>query len=337
MIAGVVIGGIIGAGVMLFLLKSKQHVVSPIIESIARPLDSYTILNLSAMSFEPSQIKLEEQTATTASYTVWRFSYAVDDPRSGKPDAFLRVTGLAHIPTSDRPIHGFPVIAQLRGYADRAAYFSGQGTRHSAEVFAAHGYMSLAPDFLGYGGSSKPGADIFEERFQTYTTVLTLLASIRTLPMADASRVGIWGHSNGGQIALTVLEASKNAYPALLWAPVSKPFPYSILYYTDEADDYGMSLRKKLAHFENIYDVNLFAFTNYLPNIKGPLQIHQGTADDAVPIDWTNEFVRILHDKNIDTEYFMYPGVDHNMNPHWNTVVLQDVEFFDRNLTEQGR
>ena len=36
----------------------------------------------------------------------------------------------------------------------------------------------------------------------------------------------------------------------ILWAPVSKPFPYNILYYTDEAEDRGKWLRGEIAKFE---------------------------------------------------------------------------------------
>ena len=92
-------------------------------------------------------------------------------------------------------------------------------------------------------GERQSQQDVFEERFQTYTTAMNLLAGIEK--WERAGKIGIWGHSNGGQIALTVLEISQKEYPTVLWAPVSKPFPYSILYYTDEAEDRGKALRKK--------------------------------------------------------------------------------------------
>jgi dipeptidyl aminopeptidase/acylaminoacyl peptidase len=205
----------------------------------------------------------------------------------------------------------------------------GTGTQHSAEVYAANGFISLAPDFLGFGGSEKPSADVFEERFETYTTALNLLASVKTLPMADATRVGIWGHSNGGQIALTALEVLGRPIPAILWAPVSKPFPYSILYYTDEADDHGKALRKELADFEQNYDVEKYSLSNYLGRITGPVLLHQGTADDAVPVAWSDILAKNLK----DVTYVTHPGADHDMNGAWNTVVLEDLKFF----TERGK
>lgn len=327
-IAGLVIGAV---GTILFM-QQKTAVISPIITSIARPLDRYTIPNLQKTAIVPSQIVLDEATATTSAYTRYTFHFQAD----GK-----RVTGVAHLPIVlafdsgnqsikiDQKIKNkFPVIVQFRGYVDREQYVPGIGTEHSAEVFAENGFISLAPDFLGYGGSDISSQDVFEERFQTYTTVLSLLASVGTLRGADATRVGLWGHSNGGQIALSVLEMVQKSYPSSLWAPVSKPFPYSILYYTDEADDHGKALRKKLAQFESVYDTELYSLTNYLSNIKSSLQIHQGTADDAVPVSWTDEFVDVLKEKSIPVTYFVYPGVDHNLTPGWNTVMQRDIEFF---------
>ncbi len=101
---------------------------------------------------------------------------------------------------------------------------------------------------------------------------------------------------------------------------------------TDEADDQGKSLRLALSKFEDVYDVNPYSLTNYLQNINGPLQIHQGTADAEVPEQWTDDFVKMLQDKNITVEYFTYPGSDHNLEPGWNTVVARDISFFTRQL-----
>lgn len=316
-------GGIVGGSLVWWYTGTNAPLISPISKILERPLEQYGIERLGQRTFVPSEIVLDEATATTAAFTVYPFHYDLD----GK-----NVTGLAHIPASASEGKKAPVIVQFRGYVDRTQYAPGIGTQRSAEVFARNGYITLAPDFLGYGGSDMPSTDVFEERFQTYTAALQLLASIETLPVADGSRVGIWGHSNGGQIALTVLEATQKPYPTTLWAPVTKPFPYSILYYTDEAEDRGKLLRRYLAKFEQDYDVDLYALTNYLARITGPIQLHQGSADDAVPIDWSDAFATNMEAMKRDLTYYAYPGADHNLQPAWNTVVARDVEFFNKHL-----
>jgi len=289
-----------------------------------KPLEKYTIENLAKRQYSSSPIVFEDPIATAPSYAVLPFYFMSDSKK---------VTGLAHIPMT--PLSKkLPVVIQFRGFAERATYTPGLGTKHSAEVYAQNGFVSLAPDFLGYGGSDKGSENVFEDRFETYTTALNLIASIPTISFVDPAHVSLWGHSNGGQIALTVLTIlgdKGKAYPTTLWAPVTKIFPYSILYYTDEFDDYGKSLRKELAKFEKDYDTDQFAFYNYLDRISAPIIFHQGTDDEAVPVKWSNDFVRLMQGKGKSMKYYTYPGADHNLNVGWNTVVSRDMEFFRAN------
>lgn len=325
MVLGIVLC-LLGGGAVVYALvgpRQSASVLSPITQVIDRPLDKYTIDSLSQRGGIASDIVLDEAVATTSAHTEYLFHFMSE----GK-----KVTGLAHIPTGASLQDKKPVIIQYRGYVDRSIFAPGVGTKRSAEVFAQHGFISLAPDFLGYGGSDNPGEDVFEERFQTYVVALDLLASVGSLPMADPLRVGIWAHSNGGQIALTVLAITRGTYPTVLWAPVTRAFPYSILYYTDEAEDKGKALRKKLAEFERNYDVDLYTVVNFTDRITAPLQMHQGTNDEAVPYRWNDEFVATLKSNSITIGYFLYPGADHNLQPSWNTVIARDIDFFTRYL-----
>lgn len=286
-----------------------------------KPLEKYTIEHLNTPIREATNIVFDEAIATTSAYTKYHFHYLSD----GK-----RVTGLATLPQPITPysVDDYPVIVQFRGYVDRDIYMTGIGTQRSAEVYAESGFVTFAPDFLGYGGSDMPTGTIFEERFQTYTTARDLINALPSVPFIDPTKVGLWGHSNGGHIAITVLEALQQPLPTTLWAPVTKPFPYSILYFTDELDDEGKFLRKELAAFETDYDVNDYSLTKHIDRLYGPILLHQGTADDAVPINWNNEFVEALKAANKEVTYYTYPGADHNMLGAWDTVVSRDIEFF---------
>lgn len=284
-------------------------------------LGKYTIESLGRLAVSESRIVLDDILETNPKYIVYKFHFG----SQGK-----KVNGLAHIPNGDSV---YPIIVQFRGWQDPATYQTGGGTKRSAVVYAENGFISLAPDFLGYGGSDNPSNDVFEARFETYTTAMDMLAAARTVPQGDPNRIGIWGHSNGGQIALTALEITRKLYPTTLWAPVSKPFPYSILYYTDDTPDHGKELRKRLYEFEKNYDVELYSLPNYLDRIKAPVQLHQGTADALVPVAWSLELNRKMKEKKIDVTYWEYAGADHNMIPEaWNIVVERDMEFFRKNL-----
>lgn len=292
-----------------------------------KPLERYAIEKLGMAQFQPSDITIGETLKDETKYTSRIFYFDVE----GK-----KVSGLINLPKASGT---YPVIVMLRGYVDKEIYQTGVGTQRAGEVFAQNGYITLAPDFLGYGQSDQPSESSIEERFQTYTTALTLLSSIPNLnksigtqTKADSSRIGLWGHSNGGQISLTVLEITQKPYPTVLWAPVSKPFPYSILYYTDDFDDRGKALRKVVADFEKDYDVELFSLPNYLQRITAPIQLHQGSADDAVPIQWSNILNESLKKLDKKVQYFIYPGADHNLLGGWSSAVERSISFYNSNL-----
>ncbi|MDZ4229476.1 MAG: prolyl oligopeptidase family serine peptidase [Patescibacteria group bacterium] len=298
-----------------FWPKEKKVFLSPEAPYlvVVKPLEKYSFPELRQRLFTPDGIWVEAD----------KFYYWV----SGK-----KVSGQIHLPAqAGVPVGSgpFPVVIMIRGYVDREEYQPGVGTRRAAEVLAQNGFITLAPDFLGFAESDMPPVNVLEDRFWRPIEVLQLIASVKNLPQADTDKISIWGHSNGGQIALSVLEISGQDYPTTLWAPVSKPFPYSILYYTDEHDDFGKALRKVVAGFEAQYDSDEFSIHEYYHWINAPVQIHQGTADDSVPVKWSQDLAKALEDKDKEVELNVYPGADHNLLGAWNTAVQKDILWFN--------
>jgi dipeptidyl aminopeptidase/acylaminoacyl peptidase len=303
---------------------SDPIIINPV---IPKPLEKYTIENLAISELEEGNIQIEEVISEENDFTSYLFS--LEFKPSLKDREIKKVTGQLNIPTEKG---GYPIIVMFRGYVDQEIYETGIGTRKSAAVFAQNGFITIAPDFLGYADSDIQAENIFESRFQTYTAALSILRSLDSIPDWDGINIFLWGHSNGGQIALTVLEITGNNYPTVLWAPVTKSFPYSILYYTDESEDKGKYIRRELAKFENLYDVEQYSIDNYLERINAPIQLHQGTSDNAVPLGWTNEFADVLNDLEKEISYYTYPGANHNMIPAWDTVVGRNLVFFSKYL-----
>lgn len=311
LIVGIVTVLFLGFSVWFFWPKTIQVVLSP--ETpwffVEKPLEKYSFPKLKEQNWQPGGIWVE----------TGKFYYWVD----GK-----KVSGQIHLPAGSEPAGGWPVVIMIRGYVDREIFQTGVGTQRAAEYFANNGFVTLAPDFLGYGESDMPPNNSLEERFLCPAEVLQLIASVKNLTMVNPEKISIWGHSNGGQIALSVLEISGNKYPTVLWAPVSKPFPYSILYYTDEYDDFGKALRKLIAGFDTQYDANEYSIHNYYHWIQAPIQIHQGTADEAVPSKWSQELEQALLKLDKEVSLYIYSGADHNLQPGWDTAVRRSLRFF---------
>jgi len=341
----------LGIAVILFLVAiymifgpNKNTLISPIVKEVEQkvyPLNKYSFDNLSKSKFIGHEIEIGEQIEEEDDeYDMYVFYFYAQDPIDVKN--VKKVSGLLTVPVFEGQ---YPIIIQFRGYVDQAIYSTGIGTMRSAQEYAKAGFISLSPDFLGYGESENPSELSIEERFQTYSTALSLIASLDNLDRAfskkeinitsDENKLGIWGHSNGGHIALSVLAITKRSLPTVLWAPVTKPFPYSILYFTDEFDDEGKALRKVVADFEKDYDVFKFSPSRYYDRITSIIQIHQGTADDAVPLEWTDEFVQQMDTLEIENEYFVYPGADHNLLGGWNEAVVESIDFYSKNLNKE--
>lgn len=333
---------IFSVGILLGYRLKNQKVLDEISkpQKVDRPLDKYSIENLSRTQIEKGNIEITEEIANKVEeFKSCLFSFRFDPTLT--PKINKKMSGIINIPKNSEDSK-YPVILMLRGYVDQKIYQSGTGTKNAAEYFAKNGFITVAPDFLGYGQSDSEAGNIFESRFQTYTTVLSLLSTFRDSSFAkatedkwDGKNIFIWAHSNGGQIALTILEITGKSYPTVLWAPVSKPFPYSILYYTDESDDGGKLIRKELAKFEELYDTDLFSLTKYFDLINAPIQINQGTADDAVPVNWSDNLVQTLKKLDKDITYYKYHGADHNLKPDWNIVIEKDLKFFKNYLSKE--
>lgn len=325
------------AGVLyVFRNTLSSTIITPIAKEkiiFEKPLEKYSFDRLRKTDFVTGNITLGKKVKEDEDFISRMFYFK--DSTFGKAK---KVSGLINIPTKEGT---YPVLLMFRGFVEREIYTTGEGTRRTAEEFARNGFITLAPDFLGYGESEMPSEKSIEERFQTYTTALSLLESVPTLnevladdneitQKADLSKLGIWAHSNGGQIVLSTLAITGKPIPSVLWAPVSKPFPYNILYFTDEFDDEGKALRKVVADFEKDYDVYKYSVTKYLSWIKAPIQLHQGTADEAVPKRWSDQFDELLTKKEIEHEYFVYSGENHNfISGSWPTAVSRSINFYN--------
>jgi uncharacterized protein len=346
------------------LLSSKRDIS---LHEKAFPLLAYTIPNLANQEFvaeAPLRVeKLIAQDEIKHLYTLL-FTYQ----SQGKT-----ISGALNVKIDpNNPVIKKPVIIMLRGYAPSEIYYSGMGTKNAALALAEAGYLTLAPDFLGYGESDPEPSDTWEARFIKPLNVIDLLTSLEAFPELDLStlpdapvqkitldptQIGLWAHSNGGQIALTTLEILGRNLPTTLWAPVLAPFPYSILYFSDEYADEGKETRKYVALFEEDYDVFDFSLTRHLDRLKGPMQIHHGGRDDSALLSWTEEFLTKVELENerredlqkdaesasqsatqednleeIQINFYRYSNADHNLQPNWQQVMQRDLEFFGNYL-----
>lgn len=280
------------------------------------------IENLRSRNYEGSQVTIKKTVSNNASFTTYRISYFSDG---------LKIFAAMNVPVGEEP---FPVILLNHGYYNPSVFKTGKGTQTMADILARNGYLTLASDYRGHGESDSDGISR-GHRAEYSTDVLNLMASIKNIGQADPTRVGIWGHSMGGEVSLKVLEITDQVKAAVLWAPTSGNTEKNYNRWAGrriDADN-AQHQNRRLPEPLDPQTLRETSSANYLSYITTPIQLHHGTVDSEVPYDWSVELDKNLRDANKEVEFFTYEGQDHNFkNLGWSEISPRTVEFFNNYL-----
>ncbi len=145
-------------------------------------------------------------------------------------------------------------------------------------------------------------------------------------PEIDPSRIGLFGHSYGGYMTLMGLAKHPGVFAAgVSVAPVSDWHLYDT-HYTE---------RYLSTPSENPDGYRDSAIFPYLENIRDPLLLMHGMADDNVLFTHTTKLMKALQDAAIPFDLMTYPGAKHSMQEpsvaihRFNKI----LDFFDRHLS----
>jgi dienelactone hydrolase len=242
-----------------------------------------------------------------------------------------KISGMMNIPNGNWNKQ-YPTIIMIRGFADAEGYFIGSGSWKAADELARNGFVTVSLDFLGFGLSEGESRDILEARFEKPMSVLDLIGAVKELDIVDEDKIGIWAHSNGGQIAISVLEVTGEDYPTALWAPMTNPFPKSVLETIDDQSESGLEVKNKIEDFEENYDSKLYAIDNFYNWIEAPILIHQGDEDYWCKVEWQEDLVKELKSLGKKVELNIQKGNDHNLKQSWDEVIKMDIDFYRDNF-----
>jgi pimeloyl-ACP methyl ester carboxylesterase len=241
------------------------------------------------------------------------------------------------------------IIIILRGHQNHNTYYQGRGTENPSYGYLVRGWAVIAPDFLGYGFSSPLPSP--RELHQFYSTInaVELYKSLEQpvfrfapgVSQSDRSaipgsfkKIVLWGHSNGGQVALHFLEVIKKPVPTVLWVPVTLTYPNSISHYSRNPA-WAENFKKK-------YPAADFSLLVYLDKIAPgtPILIDQGDKDKSVPKNWNDVLVIEINQENIrrqlsgrgkiEIQYKVYSTDDHFLTTHWEIIYPGDIAFYEK-------
>lgn len=270
------------------------------------------IESLRERDYQPGQITIESTLSDNQSYTGYLISYLSDE---------LKIYGRMNVPVGNGP---FPVIILDHGYFSTSSFTSGDGTQTMADILARNGYLTLASDYRGFGKSENDGQGSRGHRPEYAIDVLNLIASVNSFDKADPNRIGMWGHSMGGEVSIRTAEVTDKIKALVLWAPTSaNP--------SENAAFYGRGRHFNTSAPSQGTEGN--PSTNDLRYMNAPISLHQGLADTEVDPQWSKELNEALKKEGKTVEYFEYPGQDHNFrNLGWDVISKRTIDFFDRYL-----
>jgi len=244
-----------------------------------------------------------------------------------------KISGMMNVPDfAKASSRRSPAIIMIRGFAEAEGYFVGSGSWKMADELARNGFVTISLDFLGFGLSDQESTDILEARFEKPVSVLDLIESVKNLDFVNPEKIGIWAHSNGGQIAISVLEITGKNYPTVLWAPMTNPFPKSVLETIDEESESGQIVKNRIEEFEKEYDSKLYSIDNFYNDIQAPVLIHQGTTDEWCKVSWQKDLQNKLKKIGKEVTLDIREDNDHNLKQSWDDVAKMDIEFFREKL-----
>lgn len=306
-------------------------------------IEPYTIAGLRRREFENGRITIRETLLDTDHFT----RYLIQYPSDG-----LTITGVLQIPKAGEP--PYPVIVMNHGFFSRYIYNSGDGTDRAADFLNRKGYLTVSSDYRSWGGS-----DTGESLFYSgqVIDVVNLMYALPSIPEADTTRIGMWGHSMGGGITAKVLTIVEDRIKAaVLYSSVSADFADVIgrwgpgcvgdvyegeaAFGCNSSDILPLDLPPNLtaSYFDATTDPVMLEAVSplyHFDKVKAPVQIVYGTEDGktsaGTPPEWSKKMYDAFIEAGVEAQIFGYQGEEHSfIGDPWFVFMAKTQLFFDK-------
>lgn len=301
------------------------------------PVIPLSISEMRKQTYPGSELKIEETLNNGSNYKQYIASYQSEG---------LKIYGLLTVPEGEKPQSGWPVIIFNHGYIPPSQYRTTERYIAYVDYFARNGYIVFKPDYRGHGSSQGKAEGAYYSPAYTID-VLNALTTLKNYSLSDPNRIGMWGHSMGGNITLRSLVVDpKDIKVAVIWGGV-------VGSYNDLMNNWQRRVRyqpppSELANRNNsrqsLVDKygtpasnpdfwNSIDPTSFLSEITAPIQLHTGGNDEEVPPDFSANLQEKLLSLGKVVEYYNYPGGDHNISsPNFEIAMKRSLEFFNKYL-----
>lgn len=305
----------------------------PLPTATSVPLHPLQIEAMRAIEYPGSDIVIESVLDPGVNYNRYYVSYLSEG---------LKIYALMTVPHGEKPATGWPVIIFNHGFIPPDVYRTTERYVAYVDLIARSGYIVLRSDYRGHDRSEGEPTGAYGHPGYT-VDVLNAVASMKRYPDADPNRIGMWGHSMGGYITLRSMVISKDIKAGVIWAGVVASYPDMLTGWRRGSSASGQptstpnprSWRFQLANQygspeENPEFWRSISANSYVHEISGPLQLHHGTLDEDVPLEFSELLFYDMINANQYVELYKYEGDNHNISNYFSTAMQRTIEFFDR-------
>jgi len=286
-----------------------------------------------------SPIVIEHTLPSETNYSQYLASYMSDG---------LKIYALLTVPLGQKPSNGWPVIVFNHGYIAPETYQTYPSVGQYATyfpVFSRAGYIVFKPDYRGNGESEgQPEGAYYSPAYTTDD--LNAIASIKKFKDVNPNKIGIWGHSMGGNITLRDLVVDmKDIKATVIWGGVVGSYSDIMNNWTrgvpfhPSARELSLRNRSRKSLTQkygtpatNPSFWNSIDPTYFVKDISSPIQIDTGGQDEEVPIAFSQFLYQKLLENRKTVEFYVYPGADHNISQGFNLAMQRSLSFFDKYL-----
>jgi dipeptidyl aminopeptidase/acylaminoacyl peptidase len=295
------------------------------------------ILAMRQRLYPGSEIIIEETLEPGANYSRY-YAYYLSEG--------LKIYALLTVPDGETPPGGWPAIVFNHGYIPPEVYRTTERYIAYVDWLARNGYVVFRIDYRGHDRSEGQASGAYSDPGYT-VDVLNAVASLKTFPQVNPERIGMWGHSMGGYLTLRSMVISPDVHVGVIWAGVVGSYPDLINRWRRRSgsaptpsasggrrwrqawiEDYGTPE-------ENPDFWNGVSSNSYLADLSGPIQLHHGTADESVPLEFSEILYAQLLEAGKTGELYTYEGDNHNLSNFFSQAMNRTIAFFDLYLKDQ--
>lgn len=257
----------------------------------------------------------------------------------------LQIYALLTIPNGTPPAGSWPGIVFNHGYIPPEQYRTTERYDDYVAGFANQGFAVLKPDYRGHGQSEgQPTGAYFSPGYTV--DVLNAAASLRQWPEINPDRIGMWGHSMGGHLALRAVAVDPQLKAVVIWGGVVADYP-DFFQNWNQRRPWQPSAREQSANRPNRAQLTAQYDTPdqgnpfwqqispwaKLDELETPIQLHHARGDEKVPWQFSQALADRLTLLNKPVELYLYEGSNHNLSgAAFSPAMRRSVEFFQTHL-----